>query len=271
MGWSLQCLEEGARCEPIPVRSPQSSRMAEKGMDPACVSIALEDTVCHAGPPDAPLLTTHLKKVENHITEAQRFSHLPKRSAVNIEFIDLSYSVREGSWWRKRGRSWRVGKGREGRAPAGLSHPIPILHAMISPCWGVPWHPPGSLWPVFCSWCPWQEEARLVSRRIAACLCCAIPGQGWGTSPIPGKPLARAGVQGGAGWIPQPCCLGCDGCVGCSRRPQGWPSSEAGKEKVWFVGGFLSLCSPGRGSLPCVQGKGRGEADGGWWVVVCFN
>ncbi|NWZ85674.1 ABCG4 protein, partial [Poecile atricapillus] len=87
----------------IPVRSPQSGRMAEKGMDPACVSIALEDTVCHAGPPDAPLLTTHLKKVENHITEAQRFSHLPKRSAVNIEFIDLSYSVREGSWWRKRG------------------------------------------------------------------------------------------------------------------------------------------------------------------------
>ncbi|KFW91702.1 ATP-binding cassette sub-family G member 4, partial [Phalacrocorax carbo] len=71
--------------------------------DPTCVSIALEDTVCHAGPPDAPLLTTHLKKVENHITEAQRFSHLPKRSAVNIEFIDLSYSVREGSWWRKRG------------------------------------------------------------------------------------------------------------------------------------------------------------------------
>ncbi|XP_035201850.1 ATP-binding cassette sub-family G member 4 isoform X1 [Oxyura jamaicensis] len=81
----------------------QSATMAEKGMDPACVSIALEDTVCHASPPDAPLLTTHLKKVENHITEAQRFSHLPKRSAVNIEFIDLSYSVREGSWWRKRG------------------------------------------------------------------------------------------------------------------------------------------------------------------------
>uniref|UniRef100_A0A803XR62 ATP binding cassette subfamily G member 4 n=1 Tax=Meleagris gallopavo TaxID=9103 RepID=A0A803XR62_MELGA len=87
----------------IPACSLQSSTMAEKGMDPACVSIALEDTVCHAGPPDAPLLTTHLKKVENHITEAQRFSHLPKRSAVNIEFIDLSYSVREGSWWRKRG------------------------------------------------------------------------------------------------------------------------------------------------------------------------
>ncbi|XP_053222810.1 ATP-binding cassette sub-family G member 4 isoform X2 [Podarcis raffonei] len=77
--------------------------MAEKSLDPACVSIALEDTVCNSGSQDAPLLTTHLKKVENHITEAQRFSHLPKRSAVDIEFVDLSYSVREGSWWRKRG------------------------------------------------------------------------------------------------------------------------------------------------------------------------
>lgn len=115
MGWSLAPAFSGperrAHCESIPVCFPQSSRMAEKGMDPACVSIALEDTVCHASPPDAPLLTTHLKKVENHITEAQRFSHLPKRSAVNIEFIDLSYSVREGSWWRKRGRSCWLQKG----------------------------------------------------------------------------------------------------------------------------------------------------------------
>ncbi|NXH15855.1 ABCG4 protein, partial [Bucco capensis] len=87
----------------IPVSFPQSSRMAEKGMDPPSVSIPMEETVCQANPADAQLLTTHLKKVENHITEAQRFSHLPKRSAVNIEFIDLSYSVREGSWWRKRG------------------------------------------------------------------------------------------------------------------------------------------------------------------------
>uniref|UniRef100_A0A8D2J231 ATP binding cassette subfamily G member 4 n=1 Tax=Varanus komodoensis TaxID=61221 RepID=A0A8D2J231_VARKO len=77
--------------------------MAEKSLDPTCVSIALEDPVCNSGSQDAPLLTTHLKKVENHITDAQRFSHLPKRSAVDIEFVDLSYSVREGSWWRKRG------------------------------------------------------------------------------------------------------------------------------------------------------------------------
>lgn len=120
--WPLQSL---ARCELIPVLFLQSSRMAEKGMDPACVSIALEDTVCHASPPDAPLLTTHLKKVENHITEAQRFSHLPKRSAVNIEFIDLSYSVREGSWWRKRGRSCWLGKGRGGDLQ-GYCTPLPF-------------------------------------------------------------------------------------------------------------------------------------------------
>ncbi|XP_048338862.1 translation initiation factor IF-2-like, partial [Sphaerodactylus townsendi] len=79
-----------------------SRAMAEKSLDATCVSIALEDPVCNSGSQDAPLLTTHLKKVENHITDAQRFSHLPKRSAIDIEFLDLSYSVREGPWWKKR-------------------------------------------------------------------------------------------------------------------------------------------------------------------------
>ncbi|KAL7981591.1 hypothetical protein Chor_005679 [Crotalus horridus] len=63
--------------------------MAEKSLDPTSVSIALEDSVCNAGSQDGSFLTTHLKKVENHITDAQRFSHLPKRSAVDLDFIDL--------------------------------------------------------------------------------------------------------------------------------------------------------------------------------------
>ncbi|CAL8364978.1 unnamed protein product [Lota lota] len=77
--------------------------MAEKALDPGPVSIPMEETKVPGGAPPEASLLTHLKKVENHITDAQRFSHLPQRSAVDLEFTELSYTIREGPCWRRRG------------------------------------------------------------------------------------------------------------------------------------------------------------------------
>ncbi|KAK2099594.1 ATP-binding cassette sub- G member 4 [Saguinus oedipus] len=107
--------------------------MAEKaleavgcGLGPGAVAMAvtLEDGA------EPPVLTTHLKKVENHITEAQRFSHLPKRSAVDIEFVELSYSVREGPCWRKRAATPSDGKRPEGQL--GPEHSYKTLLKCLS-------------------------------------------------------------------------------------------------------------------------------------------
>lgn len=84
--------------------------MDNHALEPESVSIPMDEAIiCNGGSQpqqqqEASMLT-HLKKVENQITDAQRFSHLPKRSAVDLEFIDLSYTIQEGPCWRRRGNT----------------------------------------------------------------------------------------------------------------------------------------------------------------------
>ncbi|KAL4630905.1 ATP-binding cassette sub-family G member 1-like [Arapaima gigas] len=71
-------------------------------LDPRTVCVSM-DEVINTGSQQTPLLPGPRKKAENSLTEAQRFSYLPWRPAVSIRFHNLSYSVPEGSWWRKKG------------------------------------------------------------------------------------------------------------------------------------------------------------------------
>ncbi|XP_075884897.1 ATP-binding cassette sub-family G member 4-like isoform X2 [Nelusetta ayraudi] len=73
--------------------------MAEKPLEQVSISVATMEVGLSAdGSPK------ELEKEENLNAQVQRLSQLPRRSPVDLEFNNLSYTVPAGPWWRRRGQ-----------------------------------------------------------------------------------------------------------------------------------------------------------------------
>ncbi|XP_023817772.1 ATP-binding cassette sub-family G member 4 [Oryzias latipes] len=82
--------------------------MDNKALEPDSTHVPMEgDLPCngrsHPRPQPEPLMGLNLKTLQKQSGAPPNFSHLPQRSSVDLEFLNVSYSIQEGSWWRRTG------------------------------------------------------------------------------------------------------------------------------------------------------------------------
>uniref|UniRef100_A0A8C7ZAI8 ATP binding cassette subfamily G member 4 n=1 Tax=Oryzias sinensis TaxID=183150 RepID=A0A8C7ZAI8_9TELE len=82
--------------------------MDNKALEPDSTHVPMEGALpcngrSHPQPQPEPLMGLTLKTLQKQFGAPPNFSHLPQRSSVDLEFLNVSYSIQEGSWWRRTG------------------------------------------------------------------------------------------------------------------------------------------------------------------------